>query len=110
MQKDYKIPEQIVDAKEEKLLTELTDAYNKMIKPTKANEAFSKIGEKVMKCAYCGNEDEKTLWDEDDTIYCSRCCHRTRITDGKEDLVKCPHCGKMRDSKAYYCRHCNTPL
>lgn len=47
MQKDYKIPEQIVDAKEEKLLTELTDAYNKMIKPTKVNEAFSKIGEKV---------------------------------------------------------------
>lgn len=63
-----------------------------------------------MKCAYCGNEDKNTLWDEDDTIYCSRCCHRTRITDGKEDLVKCPHCGKMRDSKAYYCRHCNTPL
>lgn len=47
MQKDYNIPEQIIDAKEEKLLTELTDAYNKMIKPTKVNEAFSKIGEKV---------------------------------------------------------------
>lgn len=47
MQKDYNIPEQIIDAKEEKLLTELTDAYNKMIKPTKVNEAFSKIGEKI---------------------------------------------------------------
>lgn len=47
MQKNYNIPEQIVDAKEEKLLTELTDAYNKMIKPTKMNEALSKLGEKV---------------------------------------------------------------
>ena len=47
MQKKYSIPEQIVDAKEEKLLTELTDAYNKMIKPTKVNEALGKLGEKV---------------------------------------------------------------
>ena len=63
-----------------------------------------------MECAYCGNEDENTLWDEGDTIYCSRCCHRTRTENGEEDLVECPHCGGMRDSKAYYCRHCNTPF
>lgn len=47
MQKNYNIPEQIVDAKEERLLTELTDAYNKMIKPTTVNKALNKLGEKV---------------------------------------------------------------
>ena len=56
-----------------------------------------------MRCANCGNEDENTLWDEGDTIYCSRCAHRTRTSDGEEDLVECPHCHEMRDSKAYYC-------
>ena len=30
--KNYNIPQQIVDAKEEKLLTELTDAYNEMLR------------------------------------------------------------------------------
>lgn len=64
----------------------------------------------VMRCANCGNEDENTLWDEGDTIYCSRCTHRTRTSDGEEDLVECPHCHEMRDSKAYYCRHCNMPF
>ena len=34
------------------------------------------------KCVNCGNENEMTLWDEGDTIYCSECYHRTR----KEDL------------------------
>lgn len=52
-----------------------------------------------MRCANCGNEDENTLWDEGDTIYCSRCAHRTRTSDGEEDLVECPHCHEMRDSK-----------
>ena len=56
-----------------------------------------------MRCADCGNEDENTLWDEGGTIYCSRCTHRTRTSDGEEDLVECPHCHEMRDSKAYYC-------
>lgn len=51
-----------------------------------------------------------TLWDEGGTIYCSRCTHRTRTSDGEEDLVECPHCHEMRDSKAYYCRHCNMPF
>lgn len=53
-----------------------------------------------MRCVNCGNEDENTLWDEGDTIYCSRCAHRTRTSDGEEDLVECPHCHEMRDSKA----------
>lgn len=44
-----------------------------------------------MRCANCGNEDENTLWDEGDTFYCSRCAHRTRTSDGEEDLVECPH-------------------
>ena len=26
-----------------------------------------------MKCANCGNNDQKTLWDEGDTFYCSKC-------------------------------------
>ena len=64
----------------------------------------------VMRCADCGNEDENTLWDEGGTIYCSRCTHRTRTSDGEEDLVECPHCHEMRDSKEYYCRHCNMPF
>ena len=63
-----------------------------------------------MRCANCGNEDENTLWDEGGKIYCSRCTHRTRTSDGEEDLVECPHCHEMRDSKAYYCRHCNMPF
>ena len=71
---------------------------------------FKKQAVIVMRCANCGNEDENTLWDEGGTIYCSRCTHRTRTSDGEEDLVECPHCHEMRDSKAYYCRHCNMPF
>lgn len=63
-----------------------------------------------MECANCGNEDEKSLWDEGDTIYCSRCKHRTRKDDDEDDSIECPHCGEMRDRKAYYCRNCNMPL
>lgn len=61
-----------------------------------------------MKCANCGNEDERTLWDEGDTVYCSKCAHRTSIETGEDDLVVCPHCGEPRDRKAYYCRNCGT--
>ena len=71
---------------------------------------FKKQDVIVMRCADCGNEDENTLWDEGGTIYCSRCTHRTRTSDGEEDLVECPQCHEMRDSKAYYCRHCNMPF
>lgn len=60
-----------------------------------------------MKCANCGNEDERTLWDEGDTIYCSKCCHRTRTDNGENDEVECPYCHRMRDRKAMYCRYCN---
>ena len=59
------------------------------------------------KCANCGNENEMTLWDEGDTIYCSECCHRTRKEDGEDDLVECPVCHHMKDRKAYYCMWCN---
>lgn len=62
-----------------------------------------------MRCANCGNSDETTLYDEGDTLYCSKCWHRTNIETGEDDLVECPHCNGMRDRKAYYCRHCNTP-
>lgn len=61
-----------------------------------------------MKCANCGNEDERTLWDEGDTVYCSKCAYRTSIETGEDDLVVCPHCGEPRDRKAYYCRNCGT--
>lgn len=60
-----------------------------------------------MKCANCGNEDHKTLWDERDTIYCSKCCCRTSIDDGEDDSLECPYCHRMRDGKAMYCRYCN---
>lgn len=60
-----------------------------------------------LKCANCGNTDSNTLWDEGDTIYCSKCCHRTRKDDGEDDLVECPYCHRMRDRKAMYCRWCN---
>ncbi|WP_195514059.1 hypothetical protein [Turicibacter sanguinis] len=60
-----------------------------------------------MKCANCGNTDENTLWDEGDTVYCSRCCHRTSKETGEDDLVECPYCHRMRDRKVMYCRWCN---
>ena len=60
------------------------------------------------KCANCGNDDENTLWDEGDTIYCSKCAHRTLVSTGEDDLVVYPYCGELRDRKAYYCRNCNS--
>ena len=59
-----------------------------------------------MKCANCGNDDERMLWDEGDTIYCSSCRHRTLKETGDDDLVECPCCGYERDRKALYCFHC----
>lgn len=47
MQKNYNIPELIIDAKEEKLLIDLTEAYKKLIKPTKTTELLSKVNDKV---------------------------------------------------------------
>ena len=64
-------------------------------------------GDSSMKCANCGNTNESTLWDEEDTIYCSVCHHRTNKENGEDDLVECPYCHRMRDRKAYYCRYCN---
>lgn len=45
--KTYIIPEQILDAKEEKALESLTETYNKMIAPNAVNKAMKKVGEKV---------------------------------------------------------------
>lgn len=45
--KTYKIPRQIIDAKEAKSLETLTETYNKMIEPSIASKAISKIGEKI---------------------------------------------------------------
>lgn len=61
-----------------------------------------------MRCANCGNDNPDTLWDEGDTIYCSVCCHRTRVDDESDDLVLCPVCHHMRDRKAYECLWCGT--
>lgn len=60
-----------------------------------------------MKCANCGNTDKSTLFDEGDTIFCSKCSHRTRISDCQDDLVECPYCHRLRDRKAMYCLWCN---
>ena len=64
-------------------------------------------GARDLKCANCGNADKNTLWDEGDTIYCSRCTHRTSRNTGEDDVVECPYCHRMRDRKALYCRWCN---
>lgn len=60
-----------------------------------------------MKCANCGNDNPKKLFDEGDTIYCQVCYHRTLTSNGKDDLVWCTNCGKLRDRKAMYCMWCN---
>ena len=60
-----------------------------------------------MKCANCGNSDSRTLFDEGETIYCNKCCHRTRTDNGKDDLVICQICGKLRDRRAMNCMWCN---
>lgn len=45
--KTYKIPKQIIDAKEAKSLITLTDTYNKMIEPGIASKTISKVGELI---------------------------------------------------------------
>ena len=66
-------------------------------------------GERMFKCANCGNDNQESLFDEDDTFYCSKCAHRTRIDNGEDDSVICPCCGELRDRKAAYCRNCMAP-
>ena len=63
-----------------------------------------------MKCGNCGNEDLRTLFDEGDTFYCSKCCHRTQTATGQDDLITCPFCGRLRDRKAMYCMWCNNVI
>ena len=45
--KTYNIPEQIIDAKEEKALVTLTETYNKMVAPGVAGKAMAKVGEVI---------------------------------------------------------------
>ena len=45
--KTYIIPEQIIDAKEEKALVTLTETYNKMVAPGVAGKAMAKVGEVI---------------------------------------------------------------
>lgn len=59
-----------------------------------------------MRCANCGNNDPKSLFDEGDTFYCNKCNHRTQSATGQDDLVTCPYCGRFRDRKAYQCWWC----
>lgn len=61
-----------------------------------------------MKCANCGNDNPKNLFDDGDTVYCNICCHRTRKDTGLDDVVICPVCHHMRDRKAMYCLWCNS--
>ena len=63
-----------------------------------------------MKCANCGNTDPRTLFDEGDTFYCSKCCHRTQTATGQDDLITCPYCGRLRDRKAYQCMWCGNSI
>ena len=65
---------------------------------------------KYMKCANCGNDNPKTLFDEEDTFYCSLCCHRTQTATGQDDLITCPYCGRLRDRKAYQCMWCGNTI
>ena len=62
------------------------------------------------KCANCGNTDKNSLFDEGDTFYCSICTHRTVIATGKDDLIICPWCKRLRDRKAAYCDWCNNQI
>lgn len=61
MEKNYSIPEQIVDAKEEQMLVALTDTYKKMVEPTQTSKALKKIGDKIpesLKLAFGDTKDK----------------------------------------------------
>lgn len=47
MEKNYSIPEQVVDVKEEQMLVALTDTYKKLIEPTQASKALKKVSDKI---------------------------------------------------------------
>lgn len=47
MERMYNVPAIIIDEKEARQLDSLTDAYNKMLEPTKLNKAVAKIGDKI---------------------------------------------------------------
>lgn len=71
------------------------------------NQEWGYFSDGAISCANCGNTNQSSLWDENDTVYCSVCHHRTSKLTGEDDVVECPYCHRMRDRKAMYCRHCN---
>lgn len=62
----------------------------------------------MMKCANCGNEDTRFLFDEPDydDIHCTKCGHWTRRSDGKDDLATCPCCKNYKPRPSYKCLIC----
>ena len=61
MEKNYSIPEQVIDVKEEQMLVALTDTYKKLIEPNQVSKALQKVGDKIpesVKLAF-GNTKEK---------------------------------------------------
>ena len=61
----------------------------------------------LVKCCNCGNKQRDSLHDEGDTIFCSKCHHRTKKSNGKDDSIVWPICNHPRDRKAAHCRFCN---
>lgn len=59
----------------------------------------------MLNCASCGSSED--LFDEEDTVYCSKCTSRTYKATGKICLKKCPYCKQKTNGKAAYCEHCN---
>jgi hypothetical protein len=55
-------------------------------------------------CSTCAQDD--VLWDEADTVYCSRCAHRTWKADGSVALRTCQDCGEQMDARAGFCDSC----
>ena len=58
-----------------------------------------------MNCAHCGAAIRPEHI-EDGLGFCVVCNHRTRVSDGEDDLVICPSCGQLRDRTAFQCRWC----
>ena len=54
-----------------------------------------------MKCAHCGAELDLSL-EKNGSVFCRICHHRTKLSDGTDDLIRCPYCD------AWICPWCNT--
>lgn len=63
MEKNYSIPDQIIDAKEEQMLISLTEAYKKKIEPTQVSKALKKVEDKIpesVKVAFGATKEKVT--------------------------------------------------